>query len=103
MPTNHHNHDKKFKSNIIHYDKHPTTQVTIVQPLKRKEIKHTLAHLCVFITYLLEILPWVDVGAGVGVFMASSVPWGQFSRNMWRLHIRTTLLLLQHSILMGKL
>ena len=28
---------QKSKSNIIHHDKHPTTQVTIVQPLKRKE------------------------------------------------------------------
>ena len=42
---------QKSKSNIIHHDKHPITQVTIVQPLKRKETKHTLAHLCVFITY----------------------------------------------------
>ena len=76
MPTNHHNHEKKFKSNIMHHDNHPTTQITIVQPLKRKETKHTLAHLCVFITYFWTILLWVDVGAGVGVSIASSVPWG---------------------------
>ena len=42
---------QKSKSNIVHHNNHPTTQVTIVQPLKIKETKHTLAHLCVFITY----------------------------------------------------
>ena len=71
---------QKSKSNVIHHDNHPTTQVTIVQPLKRKETKHTLVHLCVFITYLWEILLWVDVSAGVGVSIASSIPWGRFSR-----------------------
>ena len=42
---------QKSKSNIVHHDNHPTIQMTIVQPFKRKETKHTLAHLCVFITY----------------------------------------------------
>ena len=42
---------QKSKSNIVHHDNHPTIQMTIVQPLKEKEIEHTLAHLCVFITY----------------------------------------------------
>ena len=27
---------QKFKSNIVHQDNHPTTQVSIVQPLKEK-------------------------------------------------------------------
>ena len=94
---------QKSKLNIVHHNNHPSTQETIIQLLKRKETKHTLAHLCVFITYLWEILLWVDVGASVGVSMASSIPWGQFSRNTWCLHIRTTLLLLQCSILKGKL
>ena len=94
---------QKSKSNIIHHDNHPTTQVTIVPPLKRKETKHTLAHLCVFITSFWEILLCVDVGAGIGVSIASSIPWSWFSRNTWRFHIRTTLLLLQCSILKGKL
>ena len=35
---------KKSKSNIVHHDNHPTTQVTIVQPLKRKETI-TLSHI----------------------------------------------------------
>ena len=94
---------QKSKSNIVHHDNHPTIQVTIVQPLKGKETKHTLAHLCMFITYWWEIVLWVDVGAGVGVSIASSIPWGWFNRNTWRLHIRTILLLLQRSILKGKL
>ena len=48
---------QKSKSNIVLHDNHPTTQVSIVQPLKRKETKHFLAHLCVFITYFLVNLP----------------------------------------------
>ena len=65
---------QKSKSNIVHHNNHPTTQVTIVQPLKIKETKHTLAHLCMFNTYFWEILLWVNVGAGIRVSMASSVP-----------------------------
>ena len=42
---------QKSKSNIVHHDNHPTIQMTIVQPLKEKETKHSLAHLRVFITY----------------------------------------------------
>ena len=76
MPTNHHNHEKKSKSNIIHHDNHPTTQVTIVQPLKRKET-NTPSHIYVCLLHIFwEILLWVDVGAGVGVSKASFVPWG---------------------------
>ena len=94
---------QKSKSNIVHHDNHPTTQVSIVQQLKEKETKHSLAHLRVFITYFEEILLGVDVGAGVGVSKFSSVPQGRLSRNTWRFHIRTSLMLLQYSILTGKL
>ena len=55
-----------------------------------------------FITYLGNLL-WVNVGASVGVSMASSISWGRFSRNTWRLLIRKTLLLFQHGILKCKL
>jgi len=31
---------QKSKSSIVHYDNHPTTQVSIVQPLKEKELNN---------------------------------------------------------------
>ena len=43
---------QKSKSKIVHYDNHPTIQVTLVQPLKRKETKHSRTSIRVYYIFL---------------------------------------------------
>ena len=43
---------QKSKSNIVHYDNHPTTQVIIVQPLKRKELTHSRTSMRVYYIFM---------------------------------------------------
>ena len=65
---------QKSKSNIVHYDNYPTTQVSIVQPLKEKKL-NSLSHIYACLLHIFrKILLWVDVGAGVGVSKFSFVP-----------------------------